>query len=521
MEKINPPEMGGLYEGRILSDVDHLLNARIAPGVFREEVIEALRPNKKSLTQESAMPSAVTTTDREVIIERGSGKKIPMWLGRTAVEAAMSGYDFHEHESARKRIPYEVEEAADLSDLKPGFMNVFISPKMSEKDAPLEIAQQEHLGDDDAVRVSWYEQTQDGNLIMKVQSLLVKDVPLEAWVAMLSDENNPFGKSIPLDDAESALSILKVHRDLEVRVGVFPRGPVSIVEAVVPYIKDSKLRKKVITQVRRFHNSDQELLNKYAEDKAEELIAFDKELAESLATGSATLEVRRFIIGMQHNWSREDLLIIQKHQFDDAKFGMTRQLAAVLESAHQLLVLNRAAVLASVDELVEQGVDRRVLQEVIEREKLIGIGRLSGMNVMALTMQQNRSIAKTNIRPPGGGCPGKNTTQFDDSLGDPGGDVAGLTGVDGETKNSDDDPNSWKWSKGMCAVKSCPTRPGQTMVGPCSICKRCQKEFDKGRDPTKEEAPKVTGSTDEQVQTFGKVVLLGNEKQDKKELVGV
>lgn len=44
---------------------------------------------------------------------------------------------------------------------------------------------------------------------------------------------------------------------------------------------------------------------------------------------------------------------------------------------------------------------------------------------------------------------------------------------------------SWRWKKGVCRVKSCPTRPGSTMVGPCSVCKSCQIQFDKGIDPTK------------------------------------
>lgn len=43
----------------------------------------------------------------------------------------------------------------------------------------------------------------------------------------------------------------------------------------------------------------------------------------------------------------------------------------------------------------------------------------------------------------------------------------------------------WKWKKGICAVKKCPTRPDKTLVGPCSVCKKCQKQFDAGRDPTR------------------------------------
>jgi hypothetical protein len=44
---------------------------------------------------------------------------------------------------------------------------------------------------------------------------------------------------------------------------------------------------------------------------------------------------------------------------------------------------------------------------------------------------------------------------------------------------------SWKWKRGICQVSSCQTRPGMTDVGPCSVCRGCQKEFNAGRDPTK------------------------------------
>lgn len=44
---------------------------------------------------------------------------------------------------------------------------------------------------------------------------------------------------------------------------------------------------------------------------------------------------------------------------------------------------------------------------------------------------------------------------------------------------------SWKWKQGICQVQSCPSRPGKTEVGPCSVCRRCQAKFDAGQDPTK------------------------------------
>ena len=44
---------------------------------------------------------------------------------------------------------------------------------------------------------------------------------------------------------------------------------------------------------------------------------------------------------------------------------------------------------------------------------------------------------------------------------------------------------AWDWKPGICRVSDCPTRPGKTKVGPCSVCRTCQKHFDKGLDPVK------------------------------------
>lgn len=41
------------------------------------------------------------------------------------------------------------------------------------------------------------------------------------------------------------------------------------------------------------------------------------------------------------------------------------------------------------------------------------------------------------------------------------------------------------WKKGVCRISNCPTRPGQTDVAQCSVCRGCQHWFDRGRDPAK------------------------------------
>jgi len=46
-----------------------------------------------------------------------------------------------------------------------------------------------------------------------------------------------------------------------------------------------------------------------------------------------------------------------------------------------------------------------------------------------------------------------------------------------------EDRKNWKWKEGLCVVQRCPSRPQKTQVGPCSVCRNCQKIFDKGDNP--------------------------------------
>jgi hypothetical protein len=50
----------------------------------------------------------------------------------------------------------------------------------------------------------------------------------------------------------------------------------------------------------------------------------------------------------------------------------------------------------------------------------------------------------------------------------------------------DGSSESWTWKTGICKVGNCPSRPSNTKVGPCSVCKTCQHLFDKGKDPIHE-----------------------------------
>jgi len=65
------------------------------------------------------------------------------------------------------------------------------------------------------------------------------------------------------------------------------------------------------------------------------------------------------------------------------------------------------------------------------------------------------------------------------------GEVLDADGLPTSSGASTADRKKWKTKQGMCIIKSCPTRPGKTTLGPCGICMdRCQELFDKGKDPT-------------------------------------
>lgn len=100
-----------------------------------------------------------------------------------------------------------------------------------------------------------------------------------------------------------------------------------------------------------------------------------------------------------------------------------------------------------------------------------------GVNPAALAAQSIGVVKE--VRSEGkieGGCPGSATKEFEKSIFDMSEDER----LDTLTKKE-----SWVWKKGVCRVEGCFTRPGKTDVGPCDVCKSCQKHFDSGKDPVK------------------------------------
>lgn len=459
---------------RVLSEVDNINNSRLSDGTIPELTLDSIKQNLFTASQEAAMPYAVSTTRHEYLENKETGNRTFTWLGKTAVQAAMSGYRFHSHPEAIKRVDVEVDEARNYTEnLDTGQVKVFISPRMTRADATIEDARNEHLGDDDAIRVSWLEADSENNISGRVmQSILVRDIPFSAWTNMLKDENNIFGKSIELEDEDSALSVMKVHRQLELPLDKLPNGPIDIFEAVVEYVEDDALKLKLQKETKKYYK-DQDKMTKVAEEKAEEWLEFEIELANSIYQNKATPEIERFINVLQHYWSDEDLNVIKNNYDEDGGFQMTRELAVVIESARQNLLWSSAAIEIDNKEVKDQ-LNQEVLSKIAQNNQIIAIAKSSGMDYSQLEAQTHRLIAGQKIDV-GGGCPGKNQSKFRANVEN--------NSVNQEDNNSSESSDKIEFNKyGKCRVKSC----GKvTYVGPCDVCRSCQAKFDEGDDPTK------------------------------------
>ena len=474
---------------RLLTEVDHILHHQTTDGQVDPLIRQHILINLRTAVEEATQPYTVSQTEHEVGYDQARQTRTFMWLGKSAMDAAISGYAFHEHREARRRVAIEVDEAIHAEqDLRPGVMKFFISPRMTRTDASYVQAKQEHLADDDAVRASWLQTDQHGNVVgRQLRSLLVRDVPLSAWVAMLKDPNNIFGKAITVRDERSATSVMEVHRELELPMYALPNGPLGLVEAVVPYITDTVVRERVNEHIALFAMEQAELRS-HTETTAERWYAFELELANSLQSGKATTAVKSFIFSLQHNWDAPTLRLIQNHQYEDEVI-MTRQLAAVLEGAKRNSLLG-AMVALSGDKRVTAGVDPFVIQQIRDNQMLMQMMHHNAMDYQELEAQTARLIARVNLKPEGG-CTVTGRSGFKNEDSPEGG-----TTMSNETETSEEDKSNWQWKKGVCVVKSCATRPGTTLVGPCSVCKHCQHAFDRGQDPTKLPTPKANKTTD-------------------------
>jgi hypothetical protein len=476
MGEYAPVELGEAQRSlaeRCMTEVDHLSRLRQPDGSHAQGTLEAVNINLLTAVKEAAMPYAVSTTHQEY--RDGTF----WWLDQSPVQVAESGYIFHKHQSAFDRVAVEIDEATDVeTNLRRGLIKVFISPRMSEADAPREIAKQEHLAEDDMLRIHMLDTDEEGQVRGKfMQSLLVRHVPLRAWVTMLRDPNNIFGKTIEVKDEHSALAVMKTHRELELPEAALPEGVVTLLEAVLPYL-DTEERREVESQLLLFRG-DQVKLDQTAKNIADRWLAFEVALSDSLYHQRAMPEVEAFINQLQHEWGDETQHLLAMHRLDDGGLFMTRELAIKLEEARQNTLWVSAAVVTHNQRVLSQ-MDAHAAQHIYDNEMFVQTMMYSGYTAHQIAMVEavtNRMVAQQNVQV-GGGCPGNNRADFksgSDDKDDPRDRRPGEVD-EGENSNSKEGPSKKKWM-------NCPFCKAEKFGDPCAKrlhCNDCRAYVVKG-----------------------------------------
>ena len=417
-------------EERCLTEVVHLNDYREADGSHSEWAKQQVLVNLLTAVKEAAMPYAISTTFQEFVPHSppehdDAGRRLGTyrWLGKTALQVAESGLRYHRHEAARARVREEIAEAVHIERrLEPGMMQVFISPKMSETDAPRDVAEAEHLATDDSLRVTWLDVDEAQQPRGKyVQSLLVRHVPLEAWVAMLRDPENIFGQTVEVEDERSALAVIKTHEQLCVPAELLPEGPVTLVEAVLPYVADQAAYEEISTQLELFR-TDQADMHQKAERIAARWLQFEMSMADSLDAGYATADIVDFAEQCYAELPSHARALIDARRFGAELLMMDTKLAAVLETARQNTLWTAAAVVTRNEQVLKQ-LDPVVAARIYDEEMFIQqlqYEHYAYEEIQAVEAENNRLIARQNVEV-GAGCAGLHANVFgNDSSGDGG-----------------------------------------------------------------------------------------------------
>lgn len=511
---------------RLLTEVAHLRAGRQADGTYPAELLDGVLENLVTKVQEDAMSHAVSHSYQpvaEVRAENNERRRTFLWkgLGKTAIEVAESGYVFHSTEAAYKRVRVEIKEAIrSCEELRPGTVQMFISPRMSRTDAPRDVAKMEHLLEEDAVRVYWADTDADGRVVgRRMQSLLVRDIPLDAWVSMVKDPNNLFGKAMDVTDESSALGVMELFHKLDLPEAAVPEGPVTLVAAVLPYIRDHKLRASVEKQLGKYRE-DQENLHREATATAREWLKFEQALSDGLETGIMPAEVRRLVMLFQSEWTDESKQLLKQHEHGSG-YRLSIELAAHLEQAWQKAYLGEVAA-AVGDERALKDVDHQTAQRLQANAQTLRRLQREGARpeeVAAMRAHQLRDVVHSNVRA-GGGCSGENAFQFaNDKKNIEGGTSAAgeAAGTNGNSPFKNAGEGVGEIRMGVCRTDGCPSKPGKTRVGGCCVClKYCQPLYDRGTDPEKVYL-KVLPAAEKPVKGAGEKQYIGNFFQGEQE----
>ena len=402
---------------RVLTEIDNLAMGRNADGSYPQHIIDSTRQNIFTMVQEGAMRYAITQTHHEAVefTEGDRRKRTFMWLGKTALQVAESGYQFHHHQAARERVAVEVDEAMHNDEaLRPGYARIFISPRMTQADASTDVAKREHLHADDAVRMSVAVVAEDGTVVGRdLRSLLVRDIPLEAWNNYLADPTNAFGRVFDLRGNSSAIPIMKLHTELEAPLEALPEGLITILKGVTAHITEPKAQARAQEHIDNFMTYDQALLEQQGQRIAERWLEFKKAVVDSRFDGFATTPVREFIASLADQWDDEARQMIQAHQLSGDRLQMSRKLEILVAEAYANLALKRAKVISG-DESVLEKADRHEVEQIRKQELQIQAWQMQGYDLQAISQQElalNQLLANQDIAV-GGGCAGESNGRF-------------------------------------------------------------------------------------------------------------
>lgn len=207
---------------------------------------------------------------------------------------------------------------------------------------------------------------------------------------------------------------------------------------------------------------------------------------------------------------REQSLESAKQMVKEALIAQAHTLKTPMEAVQRIWDLTREfTVIAAVD---NHYIDARIFgeqaaQQIKESRYYTSVG-----DPIAAQLALREAVRVAIVTGCGGGSAGRRAKKGGSSK-----NVKSDTSSD-ETNEDEQDAiehnEEWTWKRGVCRVDSCPTRPGKTQVGPCAVCKRCQKMFDKGIDPTKfisfkPESVNVSPSWKDAIYTKNTVILSG------------
>lgn len=219
----------------------------------------------------------------------------------------------------------------------------------------------------------------------------------------------------------------------------------------------------VTLQSQSVDNSDQEAF-KRAMQAPKSLRAMLDNYDQIIAAKYNTPVYAGKIGGYEYNaWSE-----MQKHHdLLDYYFSSLISLAAANLSSEDMMVAKQQLTYGTWAALQK----RLRTQQITPLNEIFADNRpiISVQNEISLALLQSMKEGKVMV-----GCGGAIDLMSD-------GPQQAFENIFGGEKNNE----AWSWKNGVCRVEKCPSRPKTTMVGPCSVCKRCQKLFDDGLDPTK------------------------------------